>query len=574
MATTPSLTFPDSLNINERIRGGTVYGQSASIAYGELGEVISIDCSSLDNSHTENNPLVLDVVTFSNGRKMRLKLYNSTVQFGQQSVPCVEVYLINDSGTQIKKNSYSFVSGHAMISNPNAVRTYGVKVIFMTHYVSAQAGSTSDEFRIYLFTPGTDPVGDSILTGLNLVNKSKLMFECSDVSMYGIYTSLTGLAYGISLDYAQLGANWSGCYYSFTNMDTFNSNFFGLPSGSYKTINPEDPTQDQEDPSGPGGGDGNFDKTSDPIDFPSAPTGGALSSGAIKAFEVTSANLTDLFTKLWDTAIFDPSNWQKLLNDPLDALIQLSCLPLSPTLAGNQYIKLGNWDSQIQAPVIASQYVTVDCGSYKLSEFWGSALDYNPYTKIQVYLPFIGIRDLDTDDCMKATLHIKYIIDILSGDLTAQIKCGQSVLYKFQGNCRAIIPVSMQVNDAIIQLVKGATNVAMGAAAGNAAGAIAGAISTAVNTALAKTTISRTGDLSGSVGLLDDFTPYLIIHRPIQSIAQNFKDFKGYPSNITATLSSLSGFTEIEYIHLEGIDGATDTELQEIEDLLKKGVII
>ena len=574
MATTPSLTFPDSLNINERIRAGTHYMQSQYLGYGEIGEVINIDCSSLDNSHTEQNPLILDVVTFSNGRKMKLKLYNSTTTHGSLTVPCVEAFLINDSGQTIIRNSLTYVSGHAMIGNPNAVRTYGVKVVFMTHYSSAQAGATSQEFRVYLFTPSTDPVGDSILTGLNVVNKSKLLFTCNDANMYSTYVSLLGLAYGVSVDYASLGLNWSRCYYSFTNMDTFNSNFFGLPSGSYKTINPEDPTQDQEDPSGPGGGDGNFDKTSDPIDFPSAPTGGALSSGAIKAFEVSSANLTDLFTKLWDTAIFDPSNWQKLLNDPLDALIQLSCLPVSPTLAGNQYIKLGNWDSQIQAPIIASQYVTVDCGSYKLLEFWGSALDYNPYTKIQVYLPFIGMRELDTDECMKATIHIKYIIDILSGDLTAQIKCGQSVLYKFQGNCRAIIPVSMQVNDAVMQLVKGATNVAMGAAAGNAAGAMAGAISTAINTALAKTTISRTGDLSGSVGLLDDFTPYLIIHRPIQSIAQNFKDFKGYPSNITATLSSLSGFTEVEYIHLEGIDGATDTELQEIEDLLKKGVII
>ena len=85
--------------------------------------------------------------------------------------------------------------------------------------------------------------------------------------------------------------------------------------------------------------------------------------------------------------------------------------------------------------------------------------------------------------------------------------------------------------------------------------------------------ISRSGDLSGAVGLLDDFLPYLIIHRPIQSLAENFKSFKGYPSNITATLSSLKGYTEVEYIHLKNIK-ATDAEIEEIEALLKEGVII
>ena len=113
--------------------------------------------------------------------------------------------------------------------------------------------------------------------------------------------------------------------------------------------------------------------------------------------------------------------------------------------------------------------------------------------------------------------------------------------------------------------------------AGAATGAgIAGAaaISTAVNVAMAKTHVSRSGSMNGSVGLLDDFTPYLILHRPKQSLAADFKSFKGYPSNITAILSSLSGYTEVEYIHLTGINGATDTELTEIENLLKNGVII
>ena len=73
---------------------------------------------------------------------------------------------------------------------------------------------------------------------------------------------------------------------------------------------------------------------------------------------------------------------------------------------------------------------------------------------------------------------------------------------------------------------------------------------------------------------MDDFVPYLIIHRPIQSLAKTYAQNKGYTSNISATLSSLTGYTEVEYIHLTGINGATDSELNEIERLLKDGVII
>lgn len=46
----------------------------------------------------------------------------------------------------------------------------------------------------------------------------------------------------------------------------------------------------------------------------------------------------------------------------------------------------------------------------------------------------------------------------------------------------------------------------------------------------------------------------------------------GYPSYITAKLGDLEGYTEIDSIHLENI-GATESELSEIESILKGGVI-
>ena len=336
------------------------------------------------------------------------------------------------------------------------------------------------------------------------------------------------------------------------------------------------------DPSTPGGGDGNYSDVSDPIDFPDLPVGGALSCGAIHAFHVTSGKISDIFEKLWNTSLLDLDTWQKLFSSPIECIISLHCLPVTPIDGSPQEIWFGNFRTMISAPLIASQYMTIDCGYIDLLKFFGSAMDFSPYCVAQIYLPFSGIHSLKIEDIQGSRIHVKYNIDVLTGECVINVKCGQSVLYKFTGNCKAQIPISSRDTTALGNAAVGVagviTSAAKGFAAGGGAGALAGGVaaglSGALSVALHKESVSRSGDMSGSMGILDSFVPYLIIHRPQQSLAVNYNKFKGYPSNITATLSTLSGYTEVEHIHLEGINGATDTELQEIEKLLKNGVII
>ena len=65
----------------------------------------------------------------------------------------------------------------------------------------------------------------------------------------------------------------------------------------------------------------------------------------------------------------------------------------------------------------------------------------------------------------------------------------------------------------------------------------------------------------------------IYLTRPNQSLAEDYASERGYPSNITATLGDLKGFTAVESCHV-GISGATDEELAEIESFLKSGVIL
>lgn len=363
------------------------------------------------------------------------------------------------------------------------------------------------------------------------------------------------------------------------NLETFNTFMKTAGTGTgNKNIwddDPDDPAG-SGDPSGPGGGGGTYDPTSDPIDFPTLPTGGALTSGMIKGFVVGTSALVSMQGKLWDMSIFDiATQFQKLVNQPLDCLISLHCLPVLPTASSTpQHIKLGSFDTEVEGLPITSQYVVVDCGTLNVKEYYGSALDYGPFTKAEIFLPFIGLRNIEIEDLNRAVIAVKYYVDVLTGSCVAFIKCGQSVLYTFTGSCIQHIPATSQTSDLLHNTISALGPTAVGIATGNPASAAAGAIMGAVNTASSKNHVTRSGDMSGSAGMMGEYTPYIIFHRPAQSLAKNYNKFKGYPSNITYTLSSLTGYTEVVHVHLTGISGATESELNEIESLLKSGVII
>lgn len=369
--------------------------------------------------------------------------------------------------------------------------------------------------------------------------------------------------------------------FNFTDVDAANNYIktHGKPIPSdYPPFVPSGMPQDF-DPSTPGGGDGNYSDNSDPVDFPDVPTGGALACGAVQAFHVTSGTVISMFQKLWSTSIFDMATWQKLVSSPLDCIISLHAVPFAPVDGASRNIFFGNFDTELSSPILASQYKVIDCGYLDVTKFFGSAMDYSPYTKMSIFLPFSGIHDLATEDVQGQRIHVKYNIDVLTGDCVINVKCGQSVLYKFTGNVKMQIPITSRDDNALGNTIKGTVGMLAGAlvggAVGSGPGAIAGAgLSAAAAVATHKVTVSRSGELTGNVGVLDEFTPYLIIHRPQQSLAVNYNKFKGYPSNLTLTLSSCQGYTEVEHIHLEGITGATDAELEEIETLLKGGVII
>ena len=363
----------------------------------------------------------------------------------------------------------------------------------------------------------------------------------------------------------------SEIYFGYNTLDDFMNAIIENGDGT-----PITPLLPEDDTSTPGGGtqaDPDYNPHSEPVDFPGLPSGGgAIASGFIRVYNPTSGQLQALANKLWSNDFFDTI--EKIMNDPMEAMISLHSVPFQIVGGSNANIRVGNYNTEVSAKTVTTQYYTLDCGNISLPEHWASALDYSPYTTVDIFIPFVGVRPLQIDDVMNRVLNLKYNIDVLTGCAVAMLKCGDSVLYTYNTQVHAEIPYTMSSYGRLVQSIIGVAGTAIGGAAGGAGAIIGGAMGGALGTAMTKhSDISRGGSLGGAVGVMGDFTPYLIIHRPIQSLASEFASKKGYPSNITATLSSVSGYTVVDKIHLTGID-CTDTERDEIHALLKDGVII
>ena len=317
--------------------------------------------------------------------------------------------------------------------------------------------------------------------------------------------------------------------------------------------------------------------------------------GAIHLYSPTYGQMSAFHDYLWSTDFLQ--NWdtqlKKLFGSPEQQIIALLAIYADiPLNSGTAPIILGNISSDVQSATIAKQYITVDMGSITVPRVWGNFLDFEPYTTISIYLPFISTVDLTANEIVGKTLSLKYNIDVLTGACVAQLKVNddknQNIILNVSGNCGVQIPwnsanYNQLVSNGITAVAGlGATVLSGGLAPVIASGSIANAVGelaqigvdTADNVFTgASPRFSRGGSFNTNNGAICDKIPHLLITRPIQSFAQNYNKYNGYPSNITEKIGNLKGFTKIDKINLSGIS-ATAEEIEQITTLLKSGIII
>lgn len=301
---------------------------------------------------------------------------------------------------------------------------------------------------------------------------------------------------------------------------------------------------------------------------------GVTASGMVSVYNPTKQQVINFSGWLWTNNVIE--NLKKILANPMDAIIGMHIMYATPVTGSAENIICGYLDSGVAAKVVTQQYIDVDCGEITIPEFYGNVFDYEPYTTIHVYLPFVGIQSLKANDVVGKKLAISYGVDVLTGTCLARLttKKGESVIccYQFPGNCAVQIPLT---GGNYAEIIKSIASMAIGVAGtavtGNPLPAIGGVIGGAM---AASFDVSRSGSLGANAGVMGIRKPYVIITRRVGYEAAAYSQYYGFPANKTVILGNCTGYTRVKAVHIETIPVATDNEKTEIETLLKQGVII
>lgn len=356
-------------------------------------------------------------------------------------------------------------------------------------------------------------------------------------------------------------------------------------------------------------GDGDYDYSYTPVPIPDLPDEetSVIGTGFINIFHPTRAQIKNL-GKFMYSSFLSLETIAKAYSNPMDYIQAMLMLPIPedkmPDGSASR-VYVANKDTGLTWKQLTTQWIVMNCGTLKIKEPTKTYLDYGPYTKLSVYLPFIGIVDVDIDDFLdrrlsKHTITVSYHIDILTGSFLCYISRGDgAVMYTYSGSCASQLPLSQASYQSVYtNVIQMGLSLATGGAyrmlgkevtnkegrtynttANNQLQSTIDAGSSAADAVMsAKPDIVRTGNLQGSTGLLSIMYPYLIYSHPygVWPNPVNNTDrytLTGLPSGQLIKIASLKGFTQVEAVNLE-VDGALADEVAEIERTLRDGVII
>ena len=284
-------------------------------------------------------------------------------------------------------------------------------------------------------------------------------------------------------------------------------------------------------------------------------------------YKITETSLIDLSKQLWskdfDTII------RQINSSPIENIISCKIIPYNVDGIADKVV-LGNYNTNIVGYII-NKNVKIILGEIEVPEYYNSFLDYAPYTKITIFIPYIGFKELDTSQFMNRTLKIEYIIDVVTASCKALLFANGIYVQSFDGQCGIDIPITAS-NRA--QVEASYISGALGAIGELASGDVIGAVSGALSTAMTPYHYNTQGAYNPSCGSFETKLCYLIIDRPTADYPTSYGHNFGYPCGLTKNLSTLKGFTKCGGdIDLSSCP-ATETEKKEIKQLLLSGIIL
>lgn len=312
-----------------------------------------------------------------------------------------------------------------------------------------------------------------------------------------------------------------------------------------------------------------------------------------RTYVLTPQEIQGIGAFLWGASFIQ--NIRLLNNSPIENIVSCKLFPFN--LSGESgNVVIGNVDTETEGQIASKNVVKYESNVITIPKYFIhkadnlAFLDYAPYTKVEIFLPFIGIKELPTDICMGKRLKLKWWIDLVCGTVETNVYIEDiensnnfHCIYIFNSQCGVDIPLTAQnlsqVQSAYIQnAISGGISLASGNISG-VASSINGAINTQYHT-------QTSGTPAPATALQANLNPYVRIIRPkIQYLGtvnanspneekcKMYKHLNGVPCYEVKNLGECVGYTEVENPQIE-IDGALSKEVDEVLRLLSQGVIL
>lgn len=369
-----------------------------------------------------------------------------------------------------------------------------------------------------------------------------------------------------------------------------------------------------------------------------------LASNGLGVYPLTGLDVQNFFANLWNNDLM--TNFVRtILGDPVEAVVSLRYffgltvddMKIATT---NVHPKLGN--VSMNGAVGSSKAITTKpCLSEYASKTlsiscpakFDNYLDFAPFTKVNLWVPFVGWIELEPNDVIGSDIDLEYNVNLITGAASVNIIVRNNPRYKTSGvpianlNCSMSvdIPISVQrmqnilVTSASLAAKAGSLGFTTGigiAGAGAMAGNIAaeravvsaenqfvpgtaydvnssqvrglrqayaqrnaneGNAGTSIianpfrgNFGIARPGFARSSSMTPESANLNLFRAMLLISRPKKLTPTDIADYYGSKSVKSVKLSTCKGFTQIAAI--KNKDVVSGKYLNKIEMLLKTGV--
>ena len=389
------------------------------------------------------------------------------------------------------------------------------------------------------------------------VAETNILFPWINLEVHASYINESGEEKNSSIctvDLRKKSMNFSGMYQNVAN---------GEDGSIIEIINYDD------DPSGFDDDEDDYhDPTDNEDDTPDDSTDITVSGEVCKTYKIEQIELKKLGQFLWSSDFFD--NVLLVNNSPIENIISLKALIGTVTTTGtSQALALGNVTTTASATP-CNESITINVGSITLPRKYNNFLDFEPYTKVQIYLPFYGCAMLDSSLVIGRTISIKYIIDVITATAKIKIIHDNKTLYEFKTTCGSDLPITSS-NRASVEMGYLSSGVGMGISIAN--GNVLGGLASGLSMAQSQYHSTTSGNVSGVLNFHDSRMVTVLVDRPVYTELKNFNKTYGRVCNLSKTLRDLRGFTKCaENVQIPF--NCLDEERNMIIEQLVNGVII